>query len=395
MTTQQPPPPPLPPIEGEDLNLISSGVLTFGYILASIGILTSISLCAWTIYNRRKPFVRASQPLFLCQLCIGTLLIASAIIPFSFPGSSSEWGPDRGLDAACMSVVWLVAIGFVLTISALLAKTWRLIKLMNSGRRMRRVNIDAKDVMLPFTALMVINVSLLLCITLITPFSYERVEVANYDSLGRSLESYGTCNYVSPTDSRFWGFATPLFVVDFGAILIGIYQCYVTREMAWEISESYYLTLSMGSLFETLCLGGPLLAVVSGNPTAGFVVGSSLICVSCMTVLLPIFQPKFATLARRDASVVRAMGRHTAAVSTAHHGTRRPSGTSLFGSIESGSEFSDQLFREGLMPVYRPDRPSAETKGSNISDDVLRGVSGLDLSHPTHSGAYSVNSTRR
>eukprot|EP00797_Seminavis_robusta_P033274 Sro768_g199680.2 (306) ;mRNA; r:35473-36390 len=294
--------------------------------------------------------------------------MALAIIPLSLPGSSPEQGPNRGLDAACMSVIWLVALGFVISMSALLSKTWRLIKLYQSGSRLRRINIKIKDVMLPFVVLMVINVTLLLCITLVTPFTYQRVDMENYDQFGRNLESYGTCNYFRPTDTRVWAFVIPLWLVDSIAIFIGMYQCYRTRNLAREISESYYLTLIMGSIIETLCLGVPMLVVASDNPTASFLVGSFLLCASCLTVLLPIFIPKFYARKRNAQSVMNLM---------------RQTSQQRSSWGRSDMTLTAEQMRTGITPVFRPSLDPSSANG------VLRNVSGLDLtSHVDHSGGF-------
>ncbi|CAB9516221.1 Gamma-aminobutyric acid (GABA) B receptor [Seminavis robusta] len=361
-------PPAIPPVEGVNLNLIPPAALVVGYIMAAVAISTSFGFCTWTVYNRATPFVRVSQPFFLFQLCLGTFLMALAIIPLSLPGSSPEQGPNRGLDAACMSVIWLVALGFVISMSALLSKTWRLIKLYQSGSRLRRINIKIKDVMLPFVVLMVINVTLLLCITLVTPFTYQRVDMENYDQFGRNLESYGTCNYFRPTDTRVWAFVIPLWLVDSIAIFIGMYQCYRTRNLAREISESYYLTLIMGSIIETLCLGVPMLVVASDNPTASFLVGSFLLCASCLTVLLPIFIPKFYARKRNAQSVMNLM---------------RQTSQQRSSWGRSDMTLTAEQMRTGITPVFRPSLDPSSANG------VLRNVSGLDLtSHVDHSGGF-------
>lgn len=112
----------LPDIENEELNLMSTGVKVAGLTFACIVMAMSVAWFVWTIWNRKKPVVKASQPAFLCMLCDGTLIMASCIIPSSLQEPVS----DRGLDIACMSTLWLFSVGFVTSFSALFSKTWRL-----------------------------------------------------------------------------------------------------------------------------------------------------------------------------------------------------------------------------------------------------------------------------
>jgi Receptor family ligand binding region/7 transmembrane sweet-taste receptor of 3 GCPR len=113
-------PPSLPPIDGGvELHLVSSGAQAVGYALASIVVAASLGFLVWTIWNRNIFVVRAAQPIFLGQLCIGTLVMAVSVFPASLPGASTSQGPDRGMDIACSAQLWLVTLGFVTAFSAI------------------------------------------------------------------------------------------------------------------------------------------------------------------------------------------------------------------------------------------------------------------------------------
>jgi hypothetical protein len=55
-----------------------------GYVLFSVVSLGSILLMCWTWLNRTSRPVQASQPFFMIMLCIGSIIMASAMIPMSF-----------------------------------------------------------------------------------------------------------------------------------------------------------------------------------------------------------------------------------------------------------------------------------------------------------------------
>jgi len=86
--------------------------------------------------------VRSGQAVFLAMICIGTLLMGSAIIPLSIDDENSQ----RAADIACMCSPWLINIGFTISFSALFAKTWRLNKILLSKNGLRRVKVKEKDV---------------------------------------------------------------------------------------------------------------------------------------------------------------------------------------------------------------------------------------------------------
>lgn len=107
-----------------DLNLIPKWALGVGLGFCAIMMVMSIGWGVWTYVNRKQRCVRVSQPFFLTMLCIGTLMIASAIIPASFQEPMSL----RTLNAGCMLFPWLACLGFVTAFSALFTKSHRINK---------------------------------------------------------------------------------------------------------------------------------------------------------------------------------------------------------------------------------------------------------------------------
>ena len=202
-TTQVPPS--LPPITNMEYNLISQGAQITGYVMACIVLATSLFFLQWVARKRNLFVVRASQPVFLGQLTIGTAVTALSVFPGSLPGASTAPSFDPTMNQACLSQMWLATLGFVIAFSAVFSKTYRVNQLMNNGRGMRRIQVDAKDVMWPFVILMLINVAMLLCNTFVSPFQYERVELDSYDQFGRNTETYGACR---PRGRTFYVFFT-------------------------------------------------------------------------------------------------------------------------------------------------------------------------------------------
>lgn len=130
----------LPPVEF-DFNYIGN-IAIVGYVLCALIMGASIGFMGWTWMNRKNQVVTSSQPIFLAMICMGALLMGSAIIPLSIDDENHS---QRGADIACMSSPWLINIGFTISFSALFSKTWRLNKIMLS-KQIRKMTVTEKDV---------------------------------------------------------------------------------------------------------------------------------------------------------------------------------------------------------------------------------------------------------
>lgn len=355
-------PPSLPPLDF-NYNLIPLAAQIVGWILGGLVVCLSLALIAWTWHNRERFVVKAGQPLFLTQLCIGTLVMALAVIPMGMQGTE----PSARLDAACMAVPWLLLLGFVIAFSALFSKTWRLNQLLNSGMSMKRIQVQAKDVIWPFVVLMTLNVACLLGWTLLSPLEYVHIQSNSVDSWGRRVEGHGQCQ--SP-DNNYLYFMMPIVLFDFVGMATATYQSYVARNLPTILSESFYLALAMASLLETFLLGGPMLFMSMDNPTAFFLVGTCLVCITSMTILLPIFVPKYQNRGITEGA-------------------------------RAGSLVSSNNFRAGGGSSSRLGTGSSR----RLAGDSKRGfmyitsrrldASGLDASGLDGNSAHSVNSERR
>ncbi|CAB9521755.1 Gamma-aminobutyric acid (GABA) B receptor [Seminavis robusta] len=369
------PPLALPPHE-EDLNLISDGVKGFGLSLSVLGMLLSLGIGAWVLRNRNIYVIRASQPIFLVQLCVGTFLLALVIVPLGVQEPSSP----LALDVACNAVPWLWSLGFATSISAIFSKTRRINQLMNSGTGFRRVQIKARDVMKPTVVLIAINLIILTSWSA-SPWrmSWQRITNENHvDKFGRSEESYGACR---PGGNYHFFFTTPLVLTN--AIILGMttFQSYRARELPSEFSETAYMALSMISLSETFLLGIMIVFPVLDQPTAFYLLSSMLFFVGCCSILGPMFLPKFAL---RNTRAPR--GRNAASVAIRRNG-KSTVGRSVYMSGISGIDNSGGFNSGGsgsgsrLMSVR-------SAHGSGGSNFIRHGSSSLQT------GTYHGVSTR-
>ena len=208
--------------------------------------------------------------------------MGSAIIPLSI---DDEVASEEGCDVACMSTPYLISIGFSLIFSALFAKLLRVHKLFNN-KSMRRIKVDAKDVMKPLVALLFLNIIILALWTGLSPLVWVR-EVTAVDDLGNPTESLGMCK----SDGAL-PYAIVLVVVDLGAMVIALYQAYLCRSISLEFAESSYIASAIGCILLVSFVGIPVMIIASDQPQARFFVTTSIVFVICTSLLLFIFVPK-------------------------------------------------------------------------------------------------------
>jgi len=333
------PPLVLPPVD-ENMNLIPDSARILCLTLAAFVMLFSIACGVWAHVNRHVYVVQAAQPIFLIQICVGTFLIAATIIPLSFQE------PLPGLNIACAVFPWCGCLGFTVAIAALFSKAHRVNKLMNSGAAFRRVKVNPSDVVRPFLILLSINIALLIGWTA-SPWSLKwqrRYYLGGVDSFSRPVESYGMC---VADDNMFLIFFVPLAVANVSIMVIATFESYKGRKLPSEFSETRYLAVAMVSLCETftlgckympqsenilasvyrvrltlfstislhlLCLATTIVAVLD-QPTAFFFVMTMIVCIACMSILLPVFVPKYLQRHAKEGT-----GRKTASLLSEHHG---------------------------------------------------------------------------
>jgi hypothetical protein len=94
-----------------------------GWSMGAIACTMAVMFGVWVWKYQYEGVVRGSQPLFLWMVCAGAFIMASSI--FSF-GIEEDILPVGSVSIACMSSVWLYGVGFVMLVSALYSKIWRI-----------------------------------------------------------------------------------------------------------------------------------------------------------------------------------------------------------------------------------------------------------------------------
>ena len=269
-----------------DRNLLGN-VAVVGFAVFAVIALTSALCAGWTLWKRKLRIVKASQPIFLVMIAVGTLLMGASVVPLSFDDSDRTFTKLNGM-IMCMSVPWLGSIGFTITFSALFSKTWRINKIFHNRRGLTRMRVTERDVMVPFFVLLTLNLLVLLCWTLVAPLQYKRSPHQGTDGWNRVISTYGACR----AERGSWPFMAALGAVNLGVLVIANWQAYEARSIQSEFSESRFIAIVMASMLQACISGLPVLFLVRELPRAFYLVLVFMDLIICMAVLLLIFVPK-------------------------------------------------------------------------------------------------------
>ena len=295
----------LPKIKPEVI-YIGRALRILGIALASLILLMSVAFAACTIVKRNDHVVRASQPVFLLLLCLGTCIMGLAIIPLSI---DDEIASTHACDVACMTSPWFTSVGFTLTFSALFAKTWRVNRLLSTPS-IQRAKVTVYDVMTPLLTILVADTAVLVSWTATHPLRWER-EITIKDPFDRALESRGQC-----TSDGYAPFVTILVVIDAVSLCLAAYQAYAARGVATEFAESDYIARAIMVMILVSSIGIPTMILVEDDARASFFAMTSIISTLCFSVLTCIFVPKIKASFKGDFNVKDAVRRSMMGAST-------------------------------------------------------------------------------
>jgi hypothetical protein len=258
-------------------NHLTPGVRAVGFALMGIALLTAVAAAVWVFLHRKHRIVRAAQPYFLYELCLGAIISASTIFPISFD-ESYGWS-DQQLGRACMATPWLLSLGHIITYGALFSKLWRINKVLQFSRR----KIEIRHVAWPSAILFIAAIAVLSLWTGLDSMTWKRVEI---DSV--TGESIGECQ-----SDHFAGFIIPLVVLMLLPSLLTAVMAWKTKDIDGSYSESYWICIMNVVQLEIILVAVPMIIVLRDVSTDARYIGFILLIWTFpMSTLLLIFVPK-------------------------------------------------------------------------------------------------------
>lgn len=191
-----------------------------------------------------------------------------------------------------MATPWLFTLGFTIIFSVLFSKIWRINILMASAAKFRRVQVNARDVLLPMAVLLALNIVFMTVWTAVDPMFFQRSQRCGSDA----FTSFGNC--VVGAGPVSVAMAGSVAGVNFLAIVLANIQAFKARKINTEFSESSSIGLAMGSMMQIFIVGIPLVFLVNDSPPAKYFILVSMISVICFSVLLLMFVPKMRAMSK-------------------------------------------------------------------------------------------------
>ena len=263
----------------EDLHQLGS-IRYVGWGLAGVAVIMALCSSAWVIRYRQTQIVRTLQPAFLVTISAGVLVMALSLIPL---GIDDEIVSENWCDVSCMSIPWLLSLGFTAAMSALFSKLWRINRLFKAA--FRRVNLKIQNVMAPFLVMFSLNCASLLVWTLLSPLRWQRIYIN-----GEPWNSYGTCRSNNETVGKIM--LSIVTAVNAVCLFFACYSAYVARDISDEFAESKSVGLALFCWVQLILVAGPMLFLIdSDNLAARFFLQAGVVFAVCVSMLCFIFGP--------------------------------------------------------------------------------------------------------
>ncbi len=218
----------------------SSWYLWMAQILGGmIGLATVMAIVLCFKYRETKTMV-FTQPLFMMLVLFGFLLICSGAVLYAFePGS-----------VACTLSAWLIVQGYTIELVAVLVKTSAINQLVQSSKKMKRVNIRRNVMLMKVLGVNLVVSACMIAWTVVDPPKdmETRVVIEKDDSV--EVEVDHKCASLS-VGWRLAAFAWQLILLILAAVL-----AYQSRHVMEQLNESKSLAMMVYCHFLFACLRG-------------------------------------------------------------------------------------------------------------------------------------------
>ncbi|CAB9524353.1 Gamma-aminobutyric acid (GABA) B receptor [Seminavis robusta] len=266
-----------------DMNYLSPSFRAAGLALMSVALVFVFSCALWVFVHRHHSVVIAAQPSLLYALCLGSTMMALAILMYSYD-ESYGWTQEM-LDRMCTANIWIDSLGHMIAFSALFTKLWR----VNRCMRYNTSQVNFWRVMWPSVLLIGTVIILLSILTAGDGHGWERstLDETTGDSIGRCV--IGDASFLIAV----------IYILHFiPAIMAGV--------MAWKTSgvddlysESKWVLAFILVQIQVLVVAAPVVALLNDVSTdARFFCYTLLIWTFPMSTMGLILVPKIVMVQR-------------------------------------------------------------------------------------------------
>jgi hypothetical protein len=241
-----------PPLRSPtDQNLLTPAARIWGCILFGALILF-LAVCAiWLFLFRDTQIVRATQPVFLGILILGSLSVGFCIVTNTFD-EGAGWSEEQ-LSKACTATPWLLICGIQLIYSSIFCKLYRIDKVLQFRRR----KVTMAQVVWPMASIFVVVLIILSVWTALQGFDWQRTEQDPFTG-----ESSAKCQ---GQNTVAW--FTPIFLLMVVPVVMTAVLVYKTRDIDSMYSETSLLAAMILFQVQLLVVTIPLLILVEKMDT--------------------------------------------------------------------------------------------------------------------------------
>jgi len=258
-------------------NYLGAGLVSLVWSVSIMLVAVLLAWLVWATFHWRTT-LKSSQPEFQLIILLGVgLSIASGLVATRdhegrVPDHSVPIG-GRGrypyLDRSCVEQVWCYFLGNALIFGAMIAKLWRVTKLLVNPA-MRDIRVPLPVFLRHVGALVLLHVALLTAWTVNAP-PYYRIEVFDRDDLHIW---HGSCDLL-PAGATPYPIA--LLSIELALIQFGIYLCNRSRNVNPRYSEGKSIAFILWEFLQMTFIGIMVGALVypfaaTGNPITVFLV---------------------------------------------------------------------------------------------------------------------------
>ncbi|GAB5368745.1 hypothetical protein AAMO2058_001346400 [Amorphochlora amoebiformis] len=255
-----------------------------GYFILVLMTLVSILAIVWMFFNLRYPVVRASQPVLMVQIACGTIFSSFAIF---FAGMDDRYYSEETLTSSCNMVIWSYGVGFALTCSAVMTKTWHA-KTTLLGAYKTLKAIRTSSIKLVGLSASGVGIECIIITVWMSLYGFEwRRKCEERDMIGNCVKSRGYCH-----TENLSSLSIPVILYHLLCMISALYMCYLARLLPETFAEIRWITTAMVSNLQILVIGIFLLYNLRDQPTNFYLVKSVCVFLGDGSIVLFLFLPR-------------------------------------------------------------------------------------------------------
>lgn len=260
----------------------TSKVKTIARALGAINCIFALGCIVWTIYMRNYTIVKASQPLLLVLVGVGTIVSSMTIFAMTIDdivGPPAGDGDNNRANGACIAQTWFYGIGFAITYCSMIVKLRRVGKIFQHAAQMKKARgVSMGSTFASLLALLSVEVIVLIVWTSTDTLRFVRPEDSPLN---------GACE-----SSNARAFVIILALYHLLLLLYGARLSYRCRKVNGVFAETKYLSLAMIGNLQVLLLALPVIVLTADDAATSMFIRSIAVFINDFSTTALIFCPK-------------------------------------------------------------------------------------------------------